>query len=198
MSQFLLLEGFSLDWVEWMKQRAPDVSLSIDSSHSMIATKEISSGLLDLAVGYQHKVTGGIIFETLFTEKLILVTSMNNSAKWRDNYIPIDWDAAFAEQQRRFIGELEDSCHLRVPFVDAARSIMLRQPASAYVVDRIARPQIDSGQFRIIDEAPVFDRPAYVIYPSNPSDPEIQAIAIEGLREIALLKQEQPSKRAAL
>ena len=188
MSQFLLLENFSLHWVEWMKQQAPDVSLAIDSSHSMIAVKEISTGLLDLAVGYQHKITNGVVFETLFTEKLLLVTSMGAGADWRDNYIPIEWDASFAEQQRRFIGELEDRCHLRTPFVDAARLTLIRQPASAYVVERIARAEINSGQFRVIEEAPVFERPAYVIYPSNPSDPEIQSIALDGLREVAALK----------
>jgi DNA-binding transcriptional LysR family regulator len=188
MSQFLLLESFSLDWLEWMKQQAPDVSLSIDSSHAMVAAKEISSGLLDLAVGYQYRVTNGVIFETLFTEKLLLVTSMDTGADWRHNYIPIEWDAAFAEQQRKFIGELEVTSRLRAPFVDTARAILLREPASAYVVERIARPQIDSGQFRVIDEAPVFERPAYVIYPSNPTDPEVQTIAVKGLREIAMLK----------
>jgi DNA-binding transcriptional LysR family regulator len=39
MSQFLLLNSFSLDWVDWMKIQAPDVSLTIDSNYSMIAAK---------------------------------------------------------------------------------------------------------------------------------------------------------------
>ena len=55
MSQYLLLEGFALDWVDWMKQAAPDVSISIDSSYSKEAAREMSDGLLDIAVGYQYR-----------------------------------------------------------------------------------------------------------------------------------------------
>jgi hypothetical protein len=79
MSQFLLLNSFSLDWVDWMKVQAPDVSLTIDSNYSMIAAKEISSGLLDLGVGYQYKIVSSVVFETLFTEKLTLVTSFETT-----------------------------------------------------------------------------------------------------------------------
>jgi DNA-binding transcriptional LysR family regulator len=186
MSQYLLLEGFSLDWVDWMQKQAGDVSISIDSSHSMIAAREISNGLLDIAVGYQYRTTKGVVFEPLFNERLILATSWPDQHNWRDNYIPIGWDDEFDDEQRRFIGDLESSYRLRTPFVDAARAMILREPGSAYVVERTAIPLIESGLLRQVEEAPVFERPAHVIYPANPSHPDVQEIALQGLREIAL------------
>jgi hypothetical protein len=42
MSQFLLLDSFSLDWVDWMKIQALYVPLTIDSNHSMVASRRIS------------------------------------------------------------------------------------------------------------------------------------------------------------
>jgi DNA-binding transcriptional LysR family regulator len=185
MSQFLLLNSFSLDWVDWMKIQAPDVSLTIDSNYSMIAAKEISSGLLDLAVGYQYKILSGVVFETLFTEKLILVTSFETTEQWRDNYIPIGWDKEFDDEQRRFIGELEDSYRIRALFIDTARALLLREPCSAYILERIALPMIQQGLVMAVPKAPTFERPAYAIYPSNPIHPDVQAIALEGLRAIA-------------
>lgn len=185
MSQYLLLEGFALDWVDWMKQAAPDVSISIDSSYSKEAAREMRSGLLDIAVGYQYRNARGVVFETLFTERLVLVTSCPEPKDWRDNYIPISWDVEFDDEQRRFIGELESGYRLRTPFVDTARALILREPGSAYVVERSALPLIEQGLLRRVDDAPTFERPAYVIYPANPSQPDIHVIALRGLLEVA-------------
>ena len=185
MSQFLLLENISLDWIDWMKNTLPDVSISIDSSPSLIAAKDISNGLLDLAVGYQYTVTSGVIFEPLFVEKLILVTSMSNVEQWRNNYIPIGWDDKFDDEQQQFIGELDNSYRIRTQFIDVARAMLLREPASAYVVERIARPLIRQGRIKQITHAPVFERPAYAIYPAKPTHPDIQSTALGGLRKIA-------------
>ncbi len=186
MSQYLLLDNFALAWIDWMKQNAADVSISIDSGPSTIATREISNGLIDLAVGYKYQVSKGVVFEPLFNETLILVTSWPQGRNWRENYIPIGWDDEFDDEQRRFIGELENNNRLRAPFIDTARALILREPGSAYVVERMARPLIEQGLLRQVAEAPVFERPAHLIYPSSPSHPDVQAIALQGLREVAL------------
>ncbi len=185
MSQYLLLEGFALDWVDWMKQAAPDVSISIDSSYSKEAAKVMSAGLLDIAVGYQYRNARGVVFETLFNERLVLVTSCPDPQDWRDNYIPITWDAEFDDEQRRFIGELESGYRLRTPFIDTARALILRESGSAYMVERVAVPLIEQGLLSRVDDAPVFERPAHVIYPASPAQPEIHAVALQGLREVA-------------
>ena len=184
-SQYLLLESYALDWVDWMKQQAADVSITIDSAPSMTAARAISAGLLDLAVGYQYQITKGVVFETLFDESLILVTSFADPGDWRDNYIPIGWDNEFDDEQRRFIGELEHGYRLRTQFIDAARALILREPGSAYVVERAAQPLIEQGLIRRVDDAPVFQRPAYLLYPLNPIQPEVQQTALQGLREVA-------------
>ena len=185
MSQYLLIEGFALDWVDWMKQAAPDVSISIDSSYSKEAAREMSAGLLDIAVGYQYRNARGVVFETLFNERLILVTSCAEAQSWRDNYIPISWDAEFDNEQRRFVGELESGYRLRTPFADTARALILREAGSAYLLERIAVPLIEQGLLTRVADAPVFERPAHVIYPANPAQPEIHSIAMQGLREVA-------------
>jgi LysR family transcriptional regulator, flagellar master operon regulator len=177
MSQFLLLEGFGYDWIDWMKQQIPDISISIDCSHSKAAAKEMSQGLLDIAIGYQYRNAKNVVFETLFNERLVLVTSWPDQNNWRSNYIPIGWDADFDDEQRRFIGELESGYSLKTPFIDAARALILREPGSAYVIERSATPLIEKGLLRRVIDAPVFERPAHAIYPTNPAHPDIHEIA---------------------
>ncbi len=188
MSQYLLLEGFTLDWRDWMGRHAADVSLTIDSSPSTIAAREIGNGLLDLAVGYQYRVTSGGVVEPLFEEHLVLVTSHAEVERWRDNYISIGWDEAFDDERRRFVGELERDCRLHAEFVDLARVMLLREPCSAYVVERSVRPLLDSGVLRRVADAPIMTRPAYAIYPARPTHADVQEIALEGLRSVAANK----------
>lgn len=188
MSQYLLLDGFALDWVDWMKTAAPDVSITVDSSPAATAAGEISAGLLDLAVGYQYRVTSGVVFEHLFNERLVLVSSMPRVENWRDNYISIGWDEVFDDEHRRFVGELERECRLRADFVDVARMMLQREPCSAYVVERSVSALLEKKVIRRVPDAPELDRPAYAIYPDKPTHPDIQATALQGLREVAMSK----------
>lgn len=185
MSQYLLLENISFDWLDWMKAKAPDVSITVDSSPSLLAAKDIGNGLIDLAVGYQYSVTRGVIFEPLFDERLILVTSMDDVNRWRENYIAIGWDDQFDDEQRRFIGDLDGRYRIRAQFIDVARALLLREPASAYVVERFARPLIKMGMISQVGPAPVFKRAAYALYPTRPTHPDVQFLALDGLRSIA-------------
>ncbi len=188
MSQYLLLDGFALDWVDWMKTNAPDVSITIDCSSAPTAAGEISAGLLDLAVGYQYRVTNGVVFEHLFNERLVLVTSMPRVENWRDNYISIGWDEAFDDEHQRFVGELERDCRIQAEFIDVARSMLQREPCSAYVVERSVLPLIEQKVIRRVPDAPELERPAHAIYPNNPTHPDIQQIALQGLREVVAAK----------
>ena len=184
MSQFLLLDELVPDWLHWMNQTVPDVSLSIDCGYSMIATREIANGQLDLAVGYQYQVTNGVIFEPLFTERLVLVTSFEDVADWRENYISIGWDEAFDEEHRRFVAESEPKCRVHAEFIDTARIMLTQEPCSAYVVERSARTLIASGAVRLVSDTPVWIRPAHAIYPARPTHPDVQSAALEGVRHL--------------
>ena len=143
---------------EWLAlddaSKVPDVSISIDCGYSMIATKEIANGQLDLAVGYQYQVTNGVIFEPLFTERLVLVTSYEDIVDWRENYISIGWDQAFDEEHRRFVAESRPKCRLHAEFIDTARIMLTQEACSAYVVERSARTLIASGAVRLVPDAP--------------------------------------------
>ena len=95
------------------------------------------------------------------------------------------WDEAFDDEHRRFVGELERDCRVRAEFVDVARSMLQREPCSAYVVERSVSPLLERGLLKPVPKAPVMLRSAHAIYPANPAHPDVQAIALDGLRTIA-------------
>ena len=193
MSQYLLLDELVPEWLGWMTLHVPDVSISIDCGYSMIATKEIANGQLDLAVGYQYQVTNGVIFEPLFTERLVLVTSYEDVVDWRENYISIGWDQAFDEEHRRFVAESRPKCRLHAEFIDTARIMLTQEACSAYVVERSARTLIASGAVRLVPDAPVWVRPAHAIYPARPTHPDVQSAALEGVRDIFARVEKSPA-----
>jgi len=184
MSQYLLLDEFAFDWMDWMQRQVPDVSLSIDSGYSTIAARDIASGLLDLAVGYQYQATSGVVFEPLFDERLVLVTSYEDVERWRENYVSIGWDDAFDDEHRRFVGELGRNSRVHAQFIDVARTLLMREACSAYVVERSVLPLIEQGLVLLVPDAPVMARPAHAIYPIHPTYPDVQEIALSGLRSI--------------
>jgi len=185
MSQYFLLEGITLDWLGWMEKRAPDVAITVDCSNSWIAARDINAGLLDLAVGYQSKTVPGVKFEPLFTERLVLVTSFPEDSDWRGNYIPTDWDDAFIMEQAHIMETQETEYRIRSAFVDVVRMLLSRLHCSGYLVERVATPLIDAGKIRLVENMPVFERPAHAIYPLAPVNAELLDIALEGLRETA-------------
>jgi len=185
MSQYLLLEAITLDWLGWMDKHAPDVAITVDSSNSWIASRDISAGLLDLAVGYQTKTVPGVKFEPLFNEKLLLVTSFPLGSDWRENYIPTDWDDAIIMEQRHFMETLETEYRIRAAFIDLVRMMLSRMHCSGYMVERVAIPLMEAGKIRLVEDMPVFERPAHAIYPLAPTNPEMLEIALQGLRETA-------------
>ena len=137
-----------------------------------------------LAIGYQFRVTNGVIFEPLFYERLVLVTSHKNPKNWKDNFMPIGWDEEFDEVQREIMGNLKDQYRINLEFIDLAPTILQRRPGSAYVLERTSKNFIERGIFKIIPDMPQISRPAYALYPKNPIHPEILETALDGMRQV--------------
>ena len=85
-------------------------------------------------------------------ELFVTQTAVTTTDQWRDNYILIGLDREFDDEQRRFIGELEDNYRIRAQIIDTARTLLLREHCSAYILERLALPMIQQG---IIKKCPM-------------------------------------------
>ena len=70
-------------------------------------------------------------------------------------------------------------------FIDVARTMLLREACSAFVVERSILPLIEQNRVQRVPEAPSMTRPAHAICPARPTHFEVQEIALTGLRGIA-------------
>ena len=59
---------------------------------------------------------------------------------------------------------------------------ILDHGGSGYFLESTVRHLIARRRLHRVADAPVFRRPAYLVYPANPADPELLQLALEGLR----------------
>jgi hypothetical protein len=59
---------------------------------------------------------------------------------------------------------------------------ILDNGGSGYFLESTVRHLIARRRLYRVANAPTFRRPAYLVYPANPVDPELLQIALEGLR----------------
>ncbi|MHC4816081.1 MAG: LysR family transcriptional regulator, partial [Planctomycetota bacterium] len=62
---------------------------------------------------------------------------------------------------------------------------ILENGGSGYFPLRLVRPLLAARRLHRVRQAPEFRRPAYVVYPADPSDDELLQLALSGLRQVA-------------
>lgn len=188
-AQVSLWEHLVLDWITWMRTQAPDVALRIEADYSPSQMRQLADGLLDIGVMYQPRHTSGLVVEKLLEEKLVLVATDNRkvSPGWVEDYVFVDWGDVFLTEHAEAFPQMETAA-VTVGLGALGLQYILKNGGSGYFPLRVVQPLIDNGQFYQLADAPTLHRPAYVVYRSDPSDPETQELALDGLRRIASLE----------
>jgi DNA-binding transcriptional LysR family regulator len=185
-AQVSLWERLILDWIPWMREKAPDVALRVEADYSASQMRQLSDGLLDIGVMYQPRQTPGLIVEKLLEETLVLVSTQKRDTLygWVEDYVLVDWGDVF----RTFHGEAFPD--LETPAVSVGLGALglqyiLQNGGSGYFPLRVVRPLIEQARLYQLPNAPVARRPVYVVYTANPTDKELLDLALHGLRHIA-------------
>ncbi len=190
-AQVSLWERLVLDWIGWMRQRAPDVALRIEADYSPSQMRQLADGLLDIGVMYQPRHTSGLVVEKLLEEKLILVATDNRqvSPGWVEDYVFVDWGDVFLSEHAEAFPQMETAA-VTVGLGALGLQYILKNGGSGYFPLRVVQPLIAGGRLFRLGGAPTLRRPAYVVYRTDPADQETQDLALDGLRSIAALEVE--------
>ena len=185
-AQVSLWERLVLDWIGWMRKRAPDVALRIEADYSPSQMRQLADGLLDIGVMYQPRHASGLVVEKLLEEKLILVATDERkvSPGWVEDYVFVDWGDVFLSEHAEAFPQMETAA-VTVGLGALGLQYILKNGGSGYFPLRVVQPLIEKGSLFRLDGAPALRRPAYVVYRADPADPETQELALEGLRSIA-------------
>ena len=185
-SQVSLWERLILKWVPWMRQAAPDVALRLEADYSDSLMRHLSDGLLDIGVMYLPRHGPGLVVETLLEERLVLVATSKRtlSAGWVEDYVYVEWGDDFRAEHSRAFPEMASPA-ISVGLGALGLQYILEHGGSGYFPLRVVRPLLAARRLYRVRQAPEFRRPAYVVYPTDPSDDELLQLALTGLRQVA-------------
>lgn len=178
-----LWEGFLPNWVGWMREQAPDVSIRSEIGFEEDLMRRMVEGTLDVALMYTPSHAPGLVVEHLFDETLVMVSS-HPDTEWPDeNYIYVEWGPGFYAKHRENYPDLERPPQV-VNIGWLGVQLILANGGACFLPIRMARTMIDTGRLFKVDSAPEFDHPAYMVYPRE-SDSDVLRQGLEGLREMA-------------
>ena len=173
-------------WLAWMQTHAPDVATQILSEYSEPLMHRLRDGLLDLAILYDPQQRPELVIEPYLTEKLILIsTSPREVSPGRvPGYVFVDWGDSFRAQHSQAFPETP-APKLSVGLGAVGLDHILKQGGSGYFLEETVSPLIAEGRLHRVANAPIFERPTYLVYQENPIDEDLINTALNGLKTIA-------------
>ncbi len=179
-----LWDPLLLDWLLWMRRAAPHLALRTEVGVPQALMKEVSEGILDIAIVYAPQHRPGLRIELLIEEKLVLVTTLRRGGAPRAaDYVFVDWGPEFAAQHNLAFPELSGA-GVFAGLGPLGREYLLAAGGSAYIRLSVVRAHLESGRLRRVPGAPEFLYPAYAVY-SDSADLKVVTPALAGLRHVA-------------
>lgn len=178
-----LWDPIVMPWLQWMRTNRPEVALRLEGSFPDAAIDQLAEGLLDITIVHVPRPTPGIVFELLAVDRVVLVKHAALAGHWTENYVFVDWGPDFRIAHDRAFG-LAARPAISIVLVSAALRYVVTQAGSAYLPLTAVQEGIASGELVQIEEAPTFERPLYLAYPSSPASSETVEAALASLRAI--------------
>ncbi len=182
--RFGLWEQMLLNWLSWMRQHVPDISLRAEIGLEEELMQRLVEGSIDIGVMYTPQSRPGMTVEHLLEEKLVLVATRADAAGPGDrDYVYVDWGPEFFYKHNMHFAE-----PAATPLVAGigwlGLQYILNEGGAGYFPLRLVQELIAAGKLKRVEDAPTFALPAYIVYPSD-RDPDIFTTALDGLRQIA-------------
>ena len=174
--QSVLAEWLATEWIGWVNERHPEIALRVEAGDSESLMRRLDDAFIDIAVAFRPRTKPGFKIETLYTDKLILVSSDERplDKSWRDDYVFVDWGESFRAAYADAFPE-RGMPSIRTPLPGVALNHILLQGGAAYLSRSIADPWIEEGRLHEVRDAPFFPIPAFVVFPAEPVDLEMQS-----------------------
>jgi DNA-binding transcriptional LysR family regulator len=168
------------DWLVWMRRELPQIALRAEVDVSERLLDRVQDGSLDLAVLYSPPQRPGLVIELLDEEKLVMVTTAADGRAHPDDYILVDWGAAFAANHQAAFPALA-SPTMSISLGPLALAHVLAAGGSAYLRLSAVRQSLADGRLRRVPDAPEFAYSVYAAY-STRSEADLIDRVRRGLR----------------
>jgi DNA-binding transcriptional LysR family regulator len=173
-----------LDWLEWMRSECADVAISVQIDVPDRLIDQVQEGIIDLALVYAPPHRTGIVTELLIDEKLVAVsTGAQRADPSSDDYVYVDWGSEFRTSHHAAFPDAPSPA-LSVNHGPLAMEYVLAVGGSGYFRMEAARPHLDSGRLRLIEDMPKFSYSVHAVY-SAKADEKLMERVRTGLRSVA-------------
>lgn len=186
--QINLWEKLISNWIPWIMEKDPNAILDLDSDYSGVMMSQLSDGLLDIGVMYSPRRVQGLKSEAILEEDLVMVSTHAQSLAEVDfkTYVLVKWGRAFLHMHSQTFPTLSNPS-ISVGLGPIALRHILTRGGSCYQSRRIVQRQIDNQLLFVVEDAPIYPRPVYMVYPGDVQEIDRLQLALEGLRQVASL-----------
>ncbi|MEM9234916.1 MAG: LysR family transcriptional regulator [Pseudomonadota bacterium] len=181
--QYSLWHRLLLRWVPKFQAAMPRVAVRCDVGMPQRLMREMSEGVMDLAVIYSPEQRPGMVVEKLLEDRLVMVTT-EPQKPYTENYIFVDWGEAFRNDHASAFPEIHNP-GLTLDLGALGVNMLMNKGGSGYFPERVVETHLAQGLLSRVPETPDFPYPAYVVWQRNFSMPEIIDAALSSLKETA-------------
>jgi DNA-binding transcriptional LysR family regulator len=173
-----------LDWLVWMRSECADVAISVQIDVPDRLIDQVQEGVIDLALVYAPPHRTGIVTELLIDEKLVAVsTGAQRADPSSDDYVYVDWGSEFRTSHHAAFPDAPSPA-LSVNHGPLAMEYVLAVGGSGYFRMEAARPHLDTGRFRLIEDMPKFSYSVHAVYSAKADEKLVERVRT-GLRSVA-------------
>ena len=164
-------------WAQNIGRNSPDIALQIEIQTAEALVQRLILGVLDIAFMFDPPQTPGLELRQTTEVPLILVSSSparNIKQSMEENYIMVDWGNAFSVVHAEKFPDLPAPM-LRTNSGEVALDLLQDRGGSAYLPQQMVQGLLLNGKLFQVEEAPVINRYAYLVYrPENQERKSIQ------------------------
>ena len=182
-----LWEEFLLKWLQLMREARPEISVRAESGLEPELMQGLIEGRIDIGVMYTPQSRPGLKLEQLFEEKLVMVsTDPKGKPEPQPGYVYVDWGPEFyARHSACFPNFGGPPLTANIGWLGLQH--VLENGGSGYFPKRIVQPHLKAKRLSLIEKAPEFSMPAYVVYPLD-CDQDLFSVALEIMHGVAKSK----------
>ncbi len=161
--EYGLWNRFLIRALPLMEKKMPEVAFRAEVARPDRLARQMSEGTVDLSVLYTPQLRPGIEVEFLFDDKLIMVSSSEETKEIDENYVYVDWGEEFSAHHAT---NFPDYRHPRMTFDIGPATInyIINTGGSAYMPERLVEPFITDSKLFKVPKAPSFAFPVHAAW----------------------------------
>lgn len=170
-------------WLALMTDLDPTLALRVEPDYSASIMDQLVSGLLDVGIVFEPRLTTGIVVEPMTEEQLWLVTTNPDagSSSWSESFVSVYWGREFLDAfSLAFPVQPQPRLSFGLPSIGLRH--LLSHGGAAVLAARSVERLIEDGRLYRVPDAPVFRRPTFLVYRNLSGDDRRIKSAIECLR----------------